>query len=178
MTPGSDERTPLSWLDRAHIALGSVSGGLIIAMIVLVAVDVAIRKLFAVTVPGASEMNVLLLVALVYLGLAGAQARGAHFAVDVVVDRLPAPLRRAVSALTTLASLAFAGTLTWFTSGKAVDSYLAGEASFGVVAFPIWPSRAAITLGLGLLTLQLAVQLLRILAGRPVHPHGRQGASE
>lgn len=178
MTAEPREGTPFRWLDRAHIALGSVSGALIIAMIGLVAVDVVIRKLFAVTIPGASEVNVLLLVALVYLGLAGAQARGAHFAVDVVVARLPAPARRAVSALTTLASLAFAGTLTWFTYGKAMDSYLSGEASFGVVAFPIWPSRAAITLGFALLTLQLAVQLLRLVAGRPVHPQGRQGASE
>jgi len=162
--------TPLVLLDRASVALGALSGVLILAMILLVSIDVAIRKLFAVTVPGASEINVLLLVALVYLGLAGAQARAAHFSVTLVRDRLPGGWRRAVEMATTMLSLCFTSVLTGFTYLKAMQSFASGEASFGVVAFPIWPSRFAVAFGFGLLSLQLALQLLRLALGREARP--------
>jgi TRAP-type C4-dicarboxylate transport system permease small subunit len=170
MADRKPEAAPLVFLDRACVALGSLSGVLILVMILLVSVDVVIRKLFAETVPGASEINTLLLVALVYLGLAGAQARGAHFSVTLLRDRLPAGGRRATDMATTAVSLAFTGVLTVFTYGKAMQSFASGEASFGVVAFPIWPSRAAIALGFALLSLQLLVQLLRLALGRDAKP--------
>ena len=54
--------------------------GLLTALITLiVCADVAARGLFNRSIQGASEFAVLLLVALVFLGFAGAEAKGENF---------------------------------------------------------------------------------------------------
>jgi len=156
-------RPRLAWIDRLHLWLGSLSGLAILLMILLIVPDILGRKFFNTTIPGASEANVLLLVILVYLGLAGAQARKAHFRVSFLVEALPAGLQRALKILTTLLSLLFIAMVAWLTCRSAWMSTLQGESSFGIVRFPIWPSRIAVALGLVLLGLQLAVDLLRLI---------------
>src|SRR5690606_5466033 len=104
---------PPPLVDRALIALGSASGIATLLMILIVVPDVFARKFFSVTLPAASEINVQLLVLLVFLGLAGADARNAHFAVMSLTDRLGSRPRRAMTAITTALSLAFASIMAW-----------------------------------------------------------------
>ncbi|MEM1316089.1 MAG: TRAP transporter small permease [Pseudomonadota bacterium] len=156
-----------SWIERLHLALGSLSGVATIAMIALVLPDVILRKFFSATIPGASEANILLLVIMVYLGLAGAQARGAHFRVTLLTDRLPEGVVRGLEALMLLLALGGFGLLAWMTTENAAASFARGEASFGVIAFPLWPGRMAVALGLWLLCLQFVVDLLRLALNAP-----------
>ena len=153
----------MGWIDRLNIGLGALSGVLILVMVIVVSVDSIIRKAFSITIPGATEFNTLLLVILIYCGLAGAQARFAHFTVQAVTSHLPRWAARVVFGITTLLSLFFVAVLTWLTTIQAWHSFIQGEISFGIIAFPIWPSRIAIAGGLFLLSVQLVVQFVRLL---------------
>lgn len=153
------------WIERLHVSLGSISGIVTIAMIALILPDVILRKFFAATIPAASEANILLLVVMVYLGLAGAQARGAHFRVRLLTDRLPEGVNRVLEAPMLVLALGALGLLAWMTTRSATTSVQRGEASFGVVAFPLWPGRVAVAAGLWLLCLQVVVDLLRLALG-------------
>lgn len=156
----------VNWIERFHVALGSLSGIATIIMIALVVPDVIMRKFFSATIPGASEANILLLVIMVYLGLAGAQAREAHFRVTLLTDRLPRQVVQSLQIAVLLMLLAGFGLLASMTTGNALASVGRGEASFGVIAFPLWPGRIAVALGLWLLCLQFFLDLVRVLSGQ------------
>lgn len=160
----SEKRQFMSWLDDFNGKVGSLSGVLILVMVLVVTIDALGRKIFAVTVPGATEFNTLLLVVLIYLGLAGTQARFAHFSVEALVGLLPPNVARWIAVVTTVLSLLFVGIIGWLSGRLAWNSVATGEISFGIIAFPIWPSRIAIAVGLLLLFLQLLVQLVRLFS--------------
>lgn len=155
-------RFMLSGITRLNIILGSFSGLATLLMIALIVPDVLLRKFAATTIPGASEGSVLLLVLLAYLGMAGAQARDLHFAAPFLVQRMPHRARRLIKGFTLLLSLLFVVCVAWLTSQSAMQSIARSEASFGIVQFPIWPSRLAVAVGFWLLALQLIVDLIRL----------------
>ncbi|MGE0314003.1 MAG: TRAP transporter small permease subunit [Lautropia sp.] len=143
-------------------------------MILLIVPDVLLRKFFNTTIPGASEASVLLLVVLAYLGMAGAQARQSHFSADFLVQRLGPTARRRVQLLVLVLSLLFVLAVAWLTIASAWQSTLRGESSFGIVQFPIWPSRIAVAFGFSLLGVQLVVDIVRAWYG--VLPQGGHDA--
>ncbi len=158
----AQDKGPPPPVDRALIALGSASGVTTLLMILIVVPDVFARKFFSVTIPAASEINIQLLVLLIFLGLAGAEARNAHFTVTSVTDRLGPRWRRAMAAITTALSLAFASIMAWASGVKAVSATLQDERTIGVYSLPVWPIRIIVALGFALLALQLLMTLRRI----------------
>src|SRR5699024_360010 len=64
-----------------------VSGWLVVPMMLSIFLDALLRSLFNVALIGIVESNSLLLVALVYLGIAGAQASGANFRLTLLTAR-------------------------------------------------------------------------------------------
>lgn len=161
----------LNWVDRGHIALGTLSGFCILAIMLIVTPDVIARKAISWTIPGASELNTLLLVSLIYIGLAGAQARGTHYRVTILTDKMSPAMQRASAVFTTILTIGFIGLLAWFTTQSALKSFSNGEMTFGVIAFPVWPSRIAIALGLSLLLLQHFVELARLIFNEAPRPY-------
>src|SRR5690625_7846907 len=69
---------PVRWLRRLSLFCAEVSGWLVVPMMLSIFLDALLRSLFNVALIGIVESNSLLLVALVYLGIAGAQASGAR----------------------------------------------------------------------------------------------------
>src|SRR5690606_17730459 len=153
---------PLALIERLHVALGSLSGVVTLVMILSVVPGALGRALFNAPIPGSSELNVALLVARIYLGLAGGQARRAHFRVTVVLDRLPLGVRRVLDMLTTAAAFVAFSLTAFLTADMAIDAVESGEVSFGLIEFPIWPARIVLAAGIAFLALQLLVDLVRL----------------
>ncbi|BBK43826.1 hypothetical protein STVA_38460 [Allostella vacuolata] len=150
------------------LGLGIFTGFGTILMTLAVVTDVACRVLFNAPLAGASEFSELLLVAMIFLGLAAAQQRREHFAIDLVTQYLPPAVKRAVLLAGWLASLAVVALLAWLSAKSAWMSFLRSEASYGTTAFPVWPGRAVLAFGLALLAVQLAVDIA--LGLRPARP--------
>ena len=153
--------------ERLTLQLGVLSGFATLAMMVVVVLDVSGRALFNAPIPGANESAELLLVGMIFLGLAAAQRQRQHFAIEIAVQHLPPAAKRWVTLGGWLVSLAIVGLLAWLSAKQAWASMLRAEASYGTISFPIWPARMVVAFGLGLLALQLAVDSLRLLRGRP-----------
>lgn len=160
--------------DRFTIGLGSISAVATLCIVALISVDIVARNLFSTSIHGAAEVNILLLVMLVYLGLAGAQAKGEHFSVTFLAHLMPPRPRWWMELLALCLLFAIVGYLAYLTYGSTRTSVLRGEASWGIVTVPIWPARIAVTFGLSLLALQILMDLLRHICGadrrRPVSP--------
>ena len=151
----------LRWIARANRGLAIVAGLLVALIVVVTCLDVLSRTVANRSIQGASELVVLFLVGLVFLGLAGAQASGSNFSVTILVRLLSPTARRVVGFFTTLIALVTIGFLTWFSWTRAIASIAAGEESYGVIPFPVWPSRLIIAIGFTMLVVQLLVELVR-----------------
>lgn len=147
----------LEWVNRLSRFFAELSGWLIVPMMLTVFLDAVLRGLFNTAVAGVIELNSLLLVAMVYLGLAGAQSSGGNFRVTLLVDRMGRRGRQLVTAFSYLLLLVTLAILLWYCFSAAMYSYSREEVSYGLISFPLWPSRALICLGLLLLLIQYLV---------------------
>jgi len=147
------------------LRLGVLSGFATLIVIIVVVVDVAGRFLFNAPLHGGTEMSELLLVALVFLGLAGAQQNRQNYAIDVVTRHLPDSLQNALELGGYIFCLVLSLGLAWFSSKQAISSFERGEAGFGLIAFAIWPARTLLALGCWLLALQFVCDIVRFITG-------------
>lgn len=152
--------------NKLSSGFAEVSGWLIVPMMGSIFLDAVLRGLFNVALLGIVESNSMLLVAIVYLGLAGAQASGAHFRVTLLSDRVPYRLRQLFIGLGFALVLVTVVILFWFTFQSAIFSFKRDEISYGLIDFPLWPSRALIAFGFALLLAQMLVDgLLFVMTG-------------
>jgi TRAP-type C4-dicarboxylate transport system permease small subunit len=155
---------------RLTLQLGGLSGFATLAMMLVVVLDVGGRTFFNTPIPGGNEFCELLLVGMIFFGLAAAQKQRQHFAIEIATQHLPPALRRWIKLFGWLVSFAIVGLLAWVSAKQSWVSMLRGEASYGTISFPIWPARMVIAFGLGLLAAQLALDCVRLLSGRD-QPH-------
>lgn len=154
-------------VERFLSRLGLLSGFATLLITIVIVVDVASRALLNAPIHMSTEVSELLMVVLVYLGLAAAQQKRQNFAVDIATRRLPENLQSLVETLGYAFSLALVATLAWLSTKQAFSAFERGEAGFGIVAFPIWPARFILAAGLWLLALQFLCDVLRYFLGAP-----------
>lgn len=149
-------------------ALGILATLATLVMMVAIAIDVVYRALYNRSVPGVLEISETALVTAVFLGLAYTGATNSHIAVDLLTERLPARVTRWVLTVAWLLSTIFLGWITYATFVRASASLAAGEKRMGLVAWPIWPARWIIVVGLAAMLLVSVVNLLRVALGKEV----------
>jgi TRAP-type C4-dicarboxylate transport system permease small subunit len=158
--------------------LGVLSGLATLIITLTVILDVALRATINAPILGATEFSTLLLLVLVYLGLASVQASKSNFSVEIVVAVLPPAVRRVQELLVTLLSAVVIGLLAWYTGREAWSSTLRGEMSFGAITFPVWPARITLSFGLLMLWVQLVVDALQLMFKGTATPTGGNADSE
>jgi len=154
-------------IERALLALSIISGFATLIIILIVVTDVGGR--FALNMPFHSgvELSELLLVILVFLGLAAAQQQRQNYSIDIMTRHFPPGVQRLFEVAGYAFCLLIVIVLAWPSSKQALASYERGEAGFGIVPFPLWPARIILAIGLWLLALQFLCDLYRNLAGAP-----------
>lgn len=148
------KQTVLNGVSRVLVRAASLaalaSGVLLMAMMLLGAVDVASSWLLNRPIPGAFEATEMLLAAAALLPLAHVTRTGGMIRVGFLHDRLPAPARRAADMLAALLSTAFYALLAWQAWLLVTTSINAGEYAPGPVPFPIAPAKIALAVALTL----------------------------
>lgn len=147
--------------------LGIASGFATLLIMLVVVFDVAGRSILNAPLHMSTEVSELLMVMLVFLGLAAAQQNRQNFAIDIATRHLPQGLQLLVEHLGYLFCLVMVGVLAWLSTKQAYSAFERGETGFGIIAFPIWPARFILALGLWLLALQFLCDVLRYLMGAP-----------
>lgn len=154
-------------IERFLLRLGVAAGFLTLVITVLIVADVAGRSLFKKPIPGGNELAVLIMVALIFLGMAAAQQKEHNFSIELLTAHLPPAALKVARFIAMAASTAVCGALAWLTIDIAYSMTLSNESSYGVIAFPIWPSRIILAVGLVCLTLQFFFDLLRVIGLLP-----------
>ena len=125
-------------IDHGVRGLAVVSGIGILAMMLLTCADVFLRYLFNAPIEGTLDLTQMLMVIIVFFGLAHCGWTGGHVVVDVMRELLPSkvivPLAVAVNAVGALAMLAMA----WESVQTSLTYMLTGETPMTVL-IPKYP---------------------------------------
>lgn len=154
-------------IERGLLSLSILSGFATLLIIVVVCLDVAGRFLFNAPLHGGVEMSELLMVVLVFFGLAAAQQQRQNYSIELLTRHFPEWLQRCFELAGYIACLAIVILLAWPSSKQAIASFERGEAGFGIVPFPLWPARILLAIGFWLLAVQFACDIYRFLVGKP-----------
>ena len=122
--------------------------------------DVIGTQGFGQPVPGAREITESTMVLIVFGALAYGQIRRSHIRVELLYTRLPARGKAALYILADLCGLLFFGLLLWQAINEAQFSMQIGEATDGLIRFPLYPARIILAVGTGLLIARLALDVL------------------
>ena len=144
--------------------IGGMGGAVFIfLMTLLITVDV-IGRAFGMPTYVATEMSGYMLIGIVFLGLAYTQRKGRHIKIIILTGKLPPRKRQLLEIATLFVALVFIGWFTWSTFGPAKVNYVLKTTSLTIVNTPLWIPYAFVAVGLGILAIELMIELIREIA--------------
>lgn len=163
-------------LDGLYLCAG-VAGALAILLIFLLVglqitgrlVDAVMRAMgwraVGLVVPSIAEICGFLLAAGSFLALPYTLVRGGHIRIGMVVERLPAAIRRLTETLVGLAAVAIVAYAAAAVGRLALKSYAFGDVSYGIVPIPLAIPQALMSLGLAILAMAILDVTARVAFG-------------
>jgi TRAP-type C4-dicarboxylate transport system permease small subunit len=144
-----------------------VGGVSLIAMMLHITLDVAMKYAFNSPVPATLEtVSYYYMAGVAFLPLAGLERHDALIHVELFYEKLPEGVRWLVLALALLLAAGYCGAAAWAAVKPAMHAYDVGAYTVGLVALITWPTRFLPIIGFGL----LATVLLWKLALHLRHP--------
>ncbi|MFC1917126.1 TRAP transporter small permease subunit [Chloroflexota bacterium] len=137
-----------------HIA-ARAAGGLIIVLMFLTTADVTGRYIFNSPIQGAFDASEVIMVGIVFLGIAYVQLVRGHVKVDIVVSRLHGNGQLLLEIFGFSLGLLVMALIAWQTSLYSWKAFITHDHTMGIVRIPLWPGKSIVALGSGLLCLRL-----------------------
>lgn len=168
--PRAPRSAIVAWSERVTEFVGKAAGFIapvcLVLMLIVISVHIFARNLLSISVPGSVPIAEMFLAICLFVGIAYAQYRFGHIAVEFTEILLPATVVRYLTA--TLYVIAGAGflMLAYFTWGDAVTMAIQGEiSSSGGLEFPRAPARFSVSVGFVLNSVVLLSQATGMFAG-------------
>lgn len=146
-------------------ALSSVSAITIALMMLSTTIDASARYVFNQPLPGVFELNEVMLVICVYMGITWTQMERGHIRVEIIVSRVSPTTRHALNILSWGVALFFVGILCYQTYLGFLDSYRIREFRWGSIQMPIWWAKGLVPLGCFMLMVQLVLDIWSEVVG-------------
>jgi TRAP-type mannitol/chloroaromatic compound transport system permease small subunit len=150
-----------AWLGRLALwllLLGTV--GMIAAMLVGVA-DVVGTEFFGRPLLGTLEFTESTMVLVVFGALAFAQERRAHIRVELLYGHVGPRGKSFMEAVTHIVAFVFFALVAWMGYVELLYSWEIKESTMGSVRFPLYPARVLLLIGVALLLVRLAVDVVQ-----------------
>ena len=156
-------------MKKLTLAFAFLAGISMVLMMGVGTLDILGTNLFGLPIPAAYEFITTMIVVVVFFAVAHAQTQRAHIRVEILVDRLPPPLRFAADAFQDIVSALFYALISYFGWLSALRSFSEGEYASGLINFPIWPARFGLAIGATLMVLQCINGLALNFRRRDLH---------
>jgi TRAP-type C4-dicarboxylate transport system permease small subunit len=144
----------------------------IFVMVCTIVPDSIGRFFFSKPIHGTLELNMLLMSAIVFLGLAWTQSQRGHVRVELLISRAKPTLRSALNIICWAIAFSLFLAITIGGTEEAINSVRIGENLWGVKKFPVWPGKILAAFGSGLLCVQFLIDIggefLNVLTPRTV----------
>jgi TRAP-type C4-dicarboxylate transport system permease small subunit len=141
----------------------AVSAAVLIMMMFLTAVDVVMRYVFKLPIPGAFELSEYMMAFIVPFAIAFCAEQNGHVSVELFFKKFPKFLKKSLQMLMSSLTMLFAAIITWQNILYVGETYRDHLAS-SVLLIPAYPFIIPVAIGLGIYALVL---LLRIFHPTP-----------
>lgn len=141
-------------------SMAIISGIAILIMILSTTLDTTSRYLFNTPIAGVFELNEVLLVICVYMGLAWTQIERGHIRVEAILVRVSSKTRHILNILAWVTTFLFMSILCWQTTKGAIYSIQIWEFRWGSIQMPIWWAKSLVPLGCLMLCIQLLLDII------------------
>jgi TRAP-type C4-dicarboxylate transport system permease small subunit len=150
----------ISSLYRAvRYSAGIAASCCIFVMVCTIVPDSIGRFFFSKPIHGTLELNMLLMSAIVFLGLAWTQSQRGHVRVELLISRAKPTLKSALNIICWAIAFALFLAITIGGTEEAINSVRIGENLWGVKKFPVWPGKILAAFGSGLLCVQFLIDI-------------------
>jgi TRAP-type C4-dicarboxylate transport system permease small subunit len=149
--------------DAIEAFFNSISIWLLMGIMFLIVVEITLRAITSKSIPGGYEVVELALGAICFLAISYTQKQRGHVRMDLVLIRLPQKARYICEFVALLLSLIIC---TVILSQTIVQTRLAIEMNLftpGVVSYPLWPTRLALSIGFFLVCIRIILQMIDML---------------
>ncbi|MDA8109228.1 MAG: TRAP transporter small permease [Betaproteobacteria bacterium] len=127
-----------SRLDRLIDALAVLAGALLCALVAIVCLDVAARSLHLFATPWTLDLTEYGLYLITFFGAPWVLRERGHIAIEIVVERLPGPARRAFERLANVLGALVCAILFLVACVALARSYASGALVYQTFVFPEW----------------------------------------
>ena len=150
----------ISSLYRAvRYTAGIAASCCIFVMVCTIVPDSIGRFLFSKPLHGTLELNMLLMSAIVFLGLAWTQSQRGHVRVEILISRTKPMMRSVLNIICWAIAFGLFLAITIGGAEEAINSVRIGENLWGVKKFPVWPGKILAAFGSGLLCVQFLIDI-------------------
>ena len=149
----------VAWINKSFCF---ISAAMLMLLMVIGAGDVIARYVFASPIKGCLGMSEVLLVGIVFFSWPYTQSVDGNVKVDLFFDGFRPRIRSAVGAGRCLIAFGVFAIMTWRSVNKALESMESGEI-IDILNIPAYPFHFFVTLGVGVLCLQLIVDFMNFL---------------
>ncbi|MFM9269702.1 TRAP transporter small permease subunit [Halomonas elongata] len=150
------------WLySKVVLAAALIAGAATFAIMWLIALSALLRTLFNAPIPASVEISQALLVLCITFPLGFTLMKREHVRTIVLAQRLPVRAQHLIYALWMMIGTLVFAAATYGTFQYGMRSYNMNEMVWGAtIQFPLWPSKLAVSIGCGMLTIQFALEAL------------------
>jgi TRAP-type C4-dicarboxylate transport system permease small subunit len=118
-----------------------------------------LTRFFGIGIDGLLELTTFVFLAVVYLGLAHCEENDEHIKVNVILSKVPEPLRKILHIFNYVLAIGIGGILTYAAFDAAVKAYISKDSLPGTTPLPTFPAKLIIFLGLAFFFLQAILRL-------------------
>jgi TRAP-type C4-dicarboxylate transport system permease small subunit len=151
-------------LDTLYLVSGWLAGAFLVA-IFLIMLSLSAGRPLGLDVPAGDDFASWCMAACALLALAHTFRSGELIRMELLVDRLSGPLRRAIEIVCTGLGTATACYFAWYAIDMVWVSFQYNDMSQGVVAVPLWIPQMGMATGLSILAIAFMDELLHLLFG-------------
>jgi TRAP-type C4-dicarboxylate transport system permease small subunit len=158
-----------SRIDRVIDVAEVVAAMFLAAITAITFVSVALRYVFAWSIPDAYDLSRNLLGIVIFWGIAAASWRGEHITVDLVWGIAPAGAKRAMDVFAGLLSLACLAVFAWMFTDKVISTFADNVRTYDL-RLPVWVFYGIAWAGVAAAALLLAIRAWRLVTGTALPP--------
>lgn len=164
-------------MKRVNAIASLLGAAFCFAMVLLITANIIGRKL-GNPVPGAVGLAGFMLATVVFLGLSRCEETESHIRVEFLLYHLPPKLRAWVTVFDYLVALLVFGAMVWATGIDTLRAWQIKQMLTAVIMLPEYPVKTIVTLGCGLMFIQLAINTIGFIRQRRVESRAEKVRKE
>ena len=139
--------------------MGEMAGWIVVAMMLTISFDVAMRYLFNAPTTWSFEVNRYMLIMVVFMGGPWTLAAGGHVSVDLLTENMGGKRKLILDIVTSVMACVYMLMFTWESMVFTWDAWENAIRSTEYLAWPLWPIRIFLVVGSTMLSIQYMIKI-------------------